>query len=144
MTPQDGAQRARDLIALTERLTGLMAAQAQAFEARRPQEAARTLEESGQLSNAYRHESMKVRENPALLAGAPLELRRRLVAATEAFDAVLARHARALNAVKSVTEGLVQAVANEVASQRTSGTGYGPGAKAYAGDARAITLNRQA
>lgn len=144
MSPQDAAQRARDLIALTERLTMVMAEQAKAFEERRPQDAAGTLEFCGQLSNAYRHESMKVREHPQLLAGAPLDLRRRLVEVTQAFDAVLARHTRALNVVKVVTEGLVQAVANEVAGQRSSGTGYGPGAKAYAADARAITLNRQA
>jgi hypothetical protein len=56
----------------------------------------------------------------------------------------VARQARALNAAKTVTEGLVHAIAQEVAAQRSSGAGYGPGAQAHAGDARAITLNRSA
>ena len=39
---------------------------------------------------------------------------------------------------------LVRAIAEEVASQRTTGAGYGPGAVSQAGDARAITLNKSA
>jgi hypothetical protein len=144
MTAQDPTERVRQLVALTERLTALMAAQANAFETHRPQDAARLIEECGQLSNVYRHESARVRENPALLDGTPPDLRRRLLQATEAFDAVLARQARALNAAKTITEGLVHAIAQEVASQRSAGAGYGPGAQAQQGDARAITLNRSA
>lgn len=140
----DPTVRVEQLIALTERLTTLMAQQAHAFETHRPQDAAGRIEEAAQLSNLYRHESAKVRENPAVIAGAPLALRRRLVQATEAFDAVLARQSRALHAAKTVTEGLVQAIAHEVAQHRTSGVGYGPNAHAQTADARAITLNRQA
>ena len=136
--------RVEQLIALTERLTALMVQQAQAFEAHRPQDAAARLEEAAQLSNLYRHESARVREDRLLVASAPVPLRRRLIQATEAFDAVLARQSRALNASKTITEGLVQAIATEVAQHRTSGIGYGPGANAQQGDARAITLNRQA
>ncbi len=140
----DPAQHALELITLTERLTFLMAEQAKAFEAHRPQDAQKVLEESARLSNVYRHESARVRENPAILATAPLALRRRLATATEAFDSVLARQGRALNAAKTITEGLVHAIATEVASKRQSGVGYGPGARAATGDSRAITLNRQA
>ena len=53
--------------------------------------------------------------------------------ATEAFEAVLARHGRALEAAKTVTEGLVRAIAEEVARSRSAGTGYGPGAQTQAG-----------
>ncbi|HEY9217176.1 MAG TPA: flagellar basal body protein, partial [Phenylobacterium sp.] len=65
--------------------------------------------------------------------------------ATEAFDAVLARHGRALEAAKTVTEGLVRAIAEEVAGQRTSASAYGPGAaQSNKSAATAITLNQRA
>ncbi|MFO1014866.1 MAG: flagellar basal body protein [Caulobacteraceae bacterium] len=138
------AERVTQLIELTERLTALIAAEALAFEQHRPQDAAANIAETSRLANMYRHESAKVRQDPRLIEGAPRDQRLKLIQATEAFDAVLARQGRALHAAKTVTEGLVQAIAQEVAATRSSGTGYGPGASAAQGDARAITLNRQA
>ena len=140
----DAADRVGQLIILTERLTGLIADQALAFEQRRPQAAAAQLEETSRLANLYRHESARVRSQPGLIAGAPLEQRVALMRATEAFDAVLARQGRALEAAKTVTEGLVKAIADEVVAQRSAGPGYGPGATAVGADARAITLNKSA
>ena len=138
-------ERVHQLIDLTERLTELIAAEAQAFESHRPQDAAALVEETSRLANIYRHESARVRSNPDLISPASLEDRTRLMRATEAFDAVLARQGRALEAAKTVTEGLVQAIANEVASQRSRGIGYGPGAKAHVLSlATSITLNQKA
>ncbi|MGA0604598.1 flagellar basal body protein [Phenylobacterium sp. VNQ135] len=140
--PQD---RVEQLILLTERLTELMAEQAVAFESRRPQDAAAKLEETSRLANLYRHESARVRAQPDLVSSAPLDLRTRLVRATEAFDAVLARQGRALNAARTVTEGLVKAIADEVANQRGKGVSYGATGRASTnGTATAITLNRRA
>jgi hypothetical protein len=137
--------RVEQLVLLTERLTELVAEQALAFEQRRPQDAAALHEETSRLANLYRHESTRVRADPTLVSGAPLAQRTRLVRATEAFDAVLARQGRALEAAKTVTEGLVKAIAEEVANQRTRGVSYGPSARASAdGTATAITLNQRA
>jgi hypothetical protein len=145
VTPEDAAERVEQLILLTERLTGLVVEQAQCFEARRPQDALANIEETGRLANLYRHESARIRGNPALIAGAPHSQRLRLTRATEAFDAVLARQARAVGAVKTVTEGLVRAIAEEVASQRNKGSSYGPGAlQTPTAAATAITLNKRA
>jgi hypothetical protein len=144
LAANDPTDRVEQLILLTERLTELVAAQAQAFESRRPQDAAAQLEEASRLANLYRHESARVRADPALIAGAPLAERTRLVRATEAFDAVLARQGRALAAAKQVTEGLVRAIADEVAAQRTKGATYGPGAAQPTASAAAITLNKRA
>jgi hypothetical protein len=138
-------ERIQDLIVLTERLTELIAEQAQAFEARRPQDAARNMEETSRLANAYRHEAQRMRADAKVLAGAPLEQRVRLIRATEAFDAVMARQGRALTAAKTVTEGLVHAIAHEVAAQRTRGAAYGPtGAKPNPAAVTAVTLNQRA
>lgn len=138
-------QRIEDLIALTDRLTALIAEQAQAFEARRPQDAAQHMEETSRLANAYRHEAQRMRGDPRPLAEAPLEQRVRLIRATEAFDAVMARQGRALTAAKTITEGLVHAIAHEVAAQRTKGVGYGPsGGAPRMAPVTAVTLNQRA
>ena len=71
-------------------------------------------------------------------------MRLRLVRATEAFDAVLARHARALTAAKTVTEGVVKAIAEEVGRARAQTAGYGPGARTAPVANTAVALNRQA
>jgi len=143
--PDEAAERVDQLILVTERLTSLVAEQAKAFEARRPQDAAIHVEETGRLANLYRHESARIRANPALISAAVAAQRTRLRRATEAFDAVLARQARAVDAIKTVTEGLVRAIAEEVASQRQKGATYGPGAQqSLPAAATAITLNKRA
>ena len=141
----DAADRVEQLIILTERLTELVALEAQAFEQQRPQEAMAHIEETSRLANIYRHESARVRANPAMVAAAPVAQRTRLIRATEAFDSVLARQGRALDAARTVTEGLVKTIANEVAAQRTTGAGYGlKGAPSAAASATSITLNKRA
>ena len=145
LAAQDAADRCEQLIVLTERLTELIAAQALAFEQRRPQDAAGMLEESSRLANLYRHESMRIRADKRLIDGAPAKMRTQLVRATEAFDAVLARQGRAIEAARIVTEGLVKAIAEEVASQRSQASVYGAaGTQVSTSTATAITLNKRA
>jgi hypothetical protein len=132
------------LIALTEKITAMMAADAADFEARRPLRAAERVAATAELANLYRHESARVKAEPELIASASPAARQRLKQASEAFEAVLARHARAIEAARTVTEGVVRAIAEEVARTRSAGTGYGPGAQAAAAQATAITLNRRA
>ena len=145
LAADDATDRCEQLIVLTERLTELIAAQAQAFEQRRPQDAAALLEENSRLANLYRHESARVRADKRLVEGAPLQLRAKLARATEAFDAVLARQGRAIEAARIVTEGLVKCIAEEVASQRSQASVYGSaGAQVSTATATAITLNKRA
>jgi len=141
----DAADRVEQLVILTERLTELIATQAQAFEERRPQDAATLMEETSRLANLYRHESTRVRADTSMVQAAPLAARTRLVRATEAFDAVLARQGRAIEAARTVTEGLVKCIAEEVASQRSQASLYGATGTQNAGPAAtAITLNKRA
>jgi hypothetical protein len=142
---RQAADRVDQLTDLTERLTGLISAECRAFESRKPHDAAATLDETSRLANLYRHESTRIRGNLDLVQAAPLENRLRLMRATEAFESVLARHGRALEAARTVTEGIVRAVAEEVASHKATGAGYGPSAaKATATAAKAMTLNKRA
>lgn len=139
--------RIEQMIRLTERLTQLLVEQATAFEAKRPQDAAVNMDETARLANAYRHEAQRLRGALGEIEQAPLAQRRRLLRVTEAFDAVVARHGRALMAAKTITEGLVQAIAREVTKQRTAGAGYGPSGshKPTPNSAgAAITLNQRA
>ena len=144
LSAENAADRVEQLILLTERLTELIALEAQAFESRRPQDAAVHVEETSKLANLYRHESSRVRANPEMVASASLAQRTRLIRATEAFDAVLARQGRALEAAKTVTEGLVRAIAEEVASQRQKGVSYDADGMSGRAGATAITLNQRA
>lgn len=148
LAASDAGDRVEQLIVLTERLTDLIAGEAEALDAGRNLQVAASVEETARLANLYRHESMRVRQDPALVGEAPLEQRLRLMRATEAFDGVLARHARVVESVKTITEGVVRTVAVEISSARTAAAGYGPGARApapaAAAAATAITLNRRA
>ncbi len=143
-TAAEAQERVEQLIAVTRRLTDLLAAETRAFEARRSHEAAANMEEVARLANIYRRESARVRQDPGLVAGASEAKRALLMQLTQTFEAVLARHGRALTAAKTITEGLVHAIAEEVAKTRTAGPGYGPSAKGRYADASAITLNRKA
>jgi hypothetical protein len=140
----DGDDRAEQLIALTLRLIARLTEETRALEARRPQSLAGSAEETLRLANLYRHESLRIRQDPTLLSGARAELKKRLIQATTQFQVILARHGRAVTAAKTLTEGLVHAIAMEVAVQRSRAAGYGPSALAAVGDASAITLNQRA
>lgn len=96
--------RVRQMIDLTERLTGRLADEAAAFETRRPQDVAATVSQTQDLANAYRRESARIKAAPSELAPAPVEERRRLIAATQAFETVLSRHALAVEAARVISE----------------------------------------
>ena len=142
---ENPSDRVEQLIILTQRLTELIAEEAAAFEQRRPHDAAKHIEETSRLANIYRHESTRVRADPRLVETAPLAQRTALLRATEALDAVLARQGRALEAARTVTEGLVQAIATEIANQRVDQSAYGASGERSATPApTAITLNQRA
>jgi hypothetical protein len=149
MSPEAAAElnasaRVRQLIDLTDRLTEQLAAEAAAFEARRPQDAAATVARTSELANSYRRESAQVKAHPSMLAAAPVGERKALIAATEAFEAVLTRHALAVEAAKSISEGLVRTIAGEVATLRGAPTAYGASGQANPGDGRAVAYNARA
>jgi hypothetical protein len=136
--------RARQVLDLTRRLTARLESETQAFQARRPQDVALTLAETQDLANAYRRESAQVKADPGVLAAAPFAARQALIEATRTFEDILAIHARAVEAARTVSEGLVRTIAAEVAGQRGSPSAYGASGRANAGDGRAVAFNRTA
>jgi hypothetical protein len=140
----NASARVRQLTDLTRRLTARLSDESEAFEARRPQDVAASLSETQDLANLYRRESAQLKAQPASVAPAPAADREGLIRATQAFEAVLTRHARAVEAARIISEGLVRTIAAEVAGQRGSPSAYGASGRANAGDSRAVAFNRQA
>lgn len=121
----DATDRAEQLLLITERLTALIRAEAQRIEARQPPLEGADAEEKARLANAYRLELARLKQDHTLLRGAPPLLLERLRAQTAELHEQLAAHEIALNAVKLVAEGLVHAMAEEVARQRAGEGKYG-------------------
>ncbi len=142
--PTTAAAYLRNLTALTDRLTARLETETDAFVARRASDVAAGLAQTQELANQYRKETAYLKANKALLIAAPASDRMALVKATEAFEAVLAVHGRTIEAARTISEGLVRAIAQEVAGARAMGTGYGAAGQANSGDSRAVTLNRTA
>jgi len=142
--PVTATAHARRLVKLTEQLTNRLEGETAAFAERRPQDVVTGLAQTQELANQYRRESAQLKAAPAIMASAPASERMALIKATEKFEDVLSRHARAVEAARVISEGLVQAIAGEVAAARAMGSGYGASGRATAGDGTAITLNRNA
>ena len=144
LAADDATDRVEQLVTLTERLTELLTNETRAYEERRPLDAAATAQETARLANVYRHETARVKKDRALVEGAPEPLRRRLVEATQTFEAVLARHVRAVEAALTITEGVIRAVAEEIAASRENSAGYGRRGEAARPSAAPLALNRKA
>ncbi|MHA6287053.1 flagellar basal-body protein FlbY [Maricaulis sp. CAU 1757] len=121
-------ERAQALLRLTQRLTDLVREETRLFKESRPQDALGLQDEKSQLANVYRAEVARAHKEPSRFAGAPANLRQSLREATQTFHAELAENGHVVNALKQVTEGVVKAIADEAARQRSAGSGYGPGA----------------
>lgn len=141
---EDGADRAEQLLLITERLTGLIVAETKLIEARQPPLEGEQGEEKNRLANAYRLELARIKQEPALIDGAPPALVEKLKLKTAELHTALADHELALGAVKIVAEGLVHAMAEEVARQRNSARGYGARGEMASGQTGAAVLDKSA
>jgi hypothetical protein len=120
----DAKDRVEQLLLVTERLTALIAAETRRIDAREPPLEGAEAEEKARLANTYRLELARIKQDPALIETAPPALLAQLRQATVALHKELAAHEAALNAVKLVAEGLVQAMAEEVVRQRGADAQY--------------------
>lgn len=123
----DAKDRAEQLLAATERLTVLIGEETRRIDAREPPLTGAEAEEKNRLANAYRLELARIKQDPSLIEGAPPALLSQLKQSTLALHEALGAHDVALSAVRAVTEGLVQALAEEVVRQRGGGANYGAG-----------------
>lgn len=120
--PQD---RAEQLLAVTERLTALISEDTSRLKRRDAPLDGPDGEEKNRLVNAYRLELTRIRQEPGMIREASKATHERLRAATIALQEALAAHELELGALKFVTEGLVQAMAEETNRQRGGARSYG-------------------
>jgi len=132
LVASNSSDRARQLIALTQRLSERLQRETALLEAHRPQDLYDGIEETRQLSNLYRHESARIKADPSLLDGLPAQDKAALTAATEAFQAHLQRYELAVKAAKTITEGIIAAVAEDLNRRRSATATYGPRARTVA------------
>ena len=142
--PTTAALHVRALIELTRRLTDRLQSETRALEERRTRDLVASQAGTQEMANAYRRESAQLKARPDVLKAAPPGDRMELVRTTEAFETVLAAHARVVEAARTISEGLVRTIAGEIAAQRGSPSAYGAAGRATQADARAVALNRTA
>lgn len=121
----DAQDRAEQLLLATERLTALVSEETRRIDAREPGLDGAEAEEKNRLANAYRLELARIKQDRSLIEGAAPETLSKLRLSTLQLQAALDAHDLALSAVKAVTEGLVQAIAEEVVRQRGGAAAYG-------------------
>jgi hypothetical protein len=121
----DAVDRADQLLVMTQRLDGLVSAEIEAIKARRLDGGSADWDEKERIAHAWRLEVAHIKANPAALAGISDQLKAQLREAAAALENKLEAHARALGAMKTVTEGLVRSIASEIASARSAPPAYG-------------------
>lgn len=119
------ADRADQLIAMAGRLGDLIRMEIDALKAHRLDGAALHMEEKERVAHAWRLEVARIRQDPSLLKGLDPARKAALRDASKALETLIEGHVRALDAMKTVTEGLVKAIATEVSAARRPPTGYG-------------------
>jgi hypothetical protein len=141
----NATDRAEQLLMVTERLTALVIEETRRIDAREPPLDGADAEEKQRLANAYRLELARIKDDKSLIEPAGPDLLAKLRQRTAHLQDMLAKHEMALSAVKAVAEGLVQAMAEEVARQQGGDAQYGAqGNLAAPSGPRPAVLDRQA
>ncbi len=125
ISANNGSERARQLLALTQNLGERLERETEILEAHRPQDLYAGIEETQKLSNMYRHETARIKMDKTLLAGITDTEKLALRKATERFQERLYRYEIAVNAAKIVTEGIISAVAEDLSRLRSQNMTYG-------------------
>ncbi len=130
------SERADQLLTMTRRLVGLVQAEIEALNARKLDSGGADWDEKERLVHAWRIEVSRIKADPTALAGASADLKAGLRTAARELEESLEAHALALNAMKTVTEGLVRSIAAEIASARSAPAAYGRSGTVNSGQRR--------
>jgi hypothetical protein len=112
------------LMALTARLTEALKADIAALERGRPREMRSPSNEVQQMTALYTREAASFA--PSAVQTLPKDARDQLTNATAAFRDVLALHGRILSRVRNTTEGMIRAIADDVAKRKNAQRPYAP------------------
>lgn len=140
----------QQLHSITVRLTELLTQENRLLAERRPSEIVRFQEEKGNLARLYDEKMEAVRSNSKIVASLPADEVAELRDVTELFQDALAENRRALLVKKTVTEGIIRAIGDEVARKNRPLEAYdsnaklGPALPAYAAaQPTTLTLDRR-
>ena len=114
--------RLTTVMALAEQLVAIFEADITALQAGRPQAMASLIPQNQELIAAYGREAQGL--SRTVLESAPEAARQQLETSTSRVRDVLNRHRRMVLCVKSASEGLVKAVAEEVDRRRARARPY--------------------
>jgi hypothetical protein len=117
--------RADQLLVIATRLVALVRSEVEALKARKLDGGSADFAEKERLAHAWRLEVNQVRADPSVLAGATAAQKAALRDVAHELETLLETHTQALEAMKTVTEGLVRAIADEVAASRRAPAAYG-------------------
>jgi hypothetical protein len=112
------------LVVLTERLTEVLQADIAALERGRPREMRSHQADVQQMTALYSREARAF--TIEIVKSLPRDARDRLTAVTARFREVLALHVRILNRVRGATEGMIRAIAEDVARRCNAQRPYSP------------------
>ena len=144
LSANNGSERARQLIILTRRLSERLDHETALLRAHRPQDLFDGIEETRALSNLYRHESARVKADIGLLSGMTPQEQKDLREATSAFQTRLQSYEQAVNAAKTITEGIISAVAADLSAMRAQNMTYGPRAKTIVQGPQSLNFGHKA
>jgi hypothetical protein len=117
--------RAEQLLAMTQRLVGLVDEEIAAVKARKLDASSSNWDEKEKLVHAWRLEVARIKADPKQMTGLSPARKDALKASARDLEDRLQAHERALAAARTVTEGLVRSIAAEIAQSRAGPAGYG-------------------
>ncbi|MFZ5608520.1 MAG: hypothetical protein ACOY99_02805 [Pseudomonadota bacterium] len=119
------SERVRHLLQVTQSLTRLLDQENQWLRQRRASEIKSLAGEKSRLSALYATELGVIRSHKSQLGGVDKSLRLALKAATEEFHKMLDGNRRLIERLKSVSEGLMQAIGDEIERRKRPVPSYG-------------------
>lgn len=137
------------VLALTSSLTGIVQRETELLLERAQADVAALQADKIRVANDYAMDVQAIRLRKDLIDRAPAERVARLKTAMTGLDQALTRNGEALNAAKSVSEGLIRMVANAMSQTSAPLPGYGKNAAPAArqrsnpGSAGSLTLDER-
>jgi hypothetical protein len=144
--PVSNRERVVQLIMLTESLTDIIDQEVTLLGERRPSELNQFEAEKTKLAKVYASEMTRFRKDFSLAADVPEGLLKDLKSSTARLREKLDVQTNVLTGLKTVSERMVQAIANEVSKTRSPETAYSKNASyaPVAGRGTSFALNRTA
>ena len=121
-------ERVTHLLQITQALTRLLEQENTWLTERRPSDIQTLSEEKSRLSSLYTKELRVIRKHKSQVKQLDKALRQSLNDATEQFQTVLAKNERLVFRLKGVSEGLIQAIGEEIAKRNRPLPAYGQNA----------------